>query len=304
MEKNNGWISLHRKILQSPIFDKPSEYFKVWIYLLLNVDHQNGIGFFSWGVIENECHITQNQLRKCFNFMEQEQMITRKKLPRGVEITILNWDKYQHTQSETSQKHISKNTTKNTTEHTTETANEINNNAEIQTHENLKAHNEEHNKAHKKESTHNTINTISTISNNPIVSLDTIKGEVLNPSLNENEKEKETSIESASGEQKVSNKAIFKLVAMFCEEMGLEFRPPHTIDINSKAARDLLKVYTIDEIMEAVRYGKEQYIKDKKDPRQMMRNLHAVSNSIESWRGALNEQKEKQEKKEAGYGYF
>jgi hypothetical protein len=31
-----------------------------------------------------------------------------------------------------------------------------------------------------------------------------------------------------------------------------------------------------------------------------------VSNSIESWRGALKEQKEQQEKqqKEAGYGYF
>jgi hypothetical protein len=232
--------------------------------------------------------------------MEQEQMIARKKLPRGVEITILNWDKYQ----ETSQKHTSKNATKHTKNNTTETANEINNNAEIQRQENLKAHNEAHNKAHKEETTHNTINTINSISNNIIVSKDTIEDEVLNPSLNE--KEKETSIESASGEQKVSNKAIYKLVAMFCEEVGLEFKPPHTVEANSGVAKKLLKTYTIDEIMEAVRYGKEQYIKEKKDPRQWIRHLQAVSNSIESWRGALKEQKEQQEKqqKEAGYGYF
>ena len=247
--------------------------------------------------------------------MEKEQMISRKKLPRGVEITILNWDKYQHTQNERPAERPTKAPTTIPTKRPTEKANKISNNADIQGRENLKETNKETNydtnNETNNETTHNTINTISTISNNIIVSKDTIERDVLDSSLNENEKEKdkETSIESASGElasgeQKVSNKAIYKLVAMFCEEIGLEFKPPHTVDKNSGIAKKLLLSYTIDEIMEAVRYGKEQYIKDKKDPRQWIRNLQAVSNSIESWRGALKAQQEKQQKQEArNYGW-
>jgi hypothetical protein len=160
MEKHNGWVSLHRKILQSPIFNKPPEYFKVWIYLLLNVDHQNGIGFFSWNNIKNDCHVTNSQLKKCFIFMEKEQMISRKKLPRGVEITILNWDKYQHTQNE----RPTERPTMRPTKRPTETTNEISNNADNQGRENLKETNYETNKETKNETTHNTINKISTIS--------------------------------------------------------------------------------------------------------------------------------------------
>ena len=34
-----GWISLHRKILDNPIVCKDSDYFSVWCYLLLNATH-------------------------------------------------------------------------------------------------------------------------------------------------------------------------------------------------------------------------------------------------------------------------
>jgi len=52
--KGNGWISLHRRIKESSIFMKPSEWFKVWIYLLLEVDHRTGEGFFTWEIIQNK----------------------------------------------------------------------------------------------------------------------------------------------------------------------------------------------------------------------------------------------------------
>lgn len=95
-KQENGWISLHRRIKESSIFMKPPEWLKVWIYLLLEVDHQTGEGFFTWEIIQNGCHITQNQLRRCFEFMEEENMIVRKKLPRGVEIVVQNWLDYQN----------------------------------------------------------------------------------------------------------------------------------------------------------------------------------------------------------------
>ena len=35
-----GWIKVHRKILENPIVCKDSDYFSVWTYLLLNATHK------------------------------------------------------------------------------------------------------------------------------------------------------------------------------------------------------------------------------------------------------------------------
>ena len=36
-----GWICLHRKILENPIICKDSDYFTVWCYLLLTATHKD-----------------------------------------------------------------------------------------------------------------------------------------------------------------------------------------------------------------------------------------------------------------------
>lgn len=36
-----GWIKIHRKLLENPIVMKDSDYLAVWIYLLLNATHKN-----------------------------------------------------------------------------------------------------------------------------------------------------------------------------------------------------------------------------------------------------------------------
>ena len=35
-----GWIKIHRKMLENPIICKDSDYLSVWIYLLLNATHK------------------------------------------------------------------------------------------------------------------------------------------------------------------------------------------------------------------------------------------------------------------------
>mgnify|MGYP003290536754 CR=1 FL=1 len=35
-----GWIKLHRKILDNPIIFKDKDYLAIWIYLLLNATHK------------------------------------------------------------------------------------------------------------------------------------------------------------------------------------------------------------------------------------------------------------------------
>jgi len=34
-----GWISLHRQLLNNPTVCKDSDYLAVWVYLLLNATH-------------------------------------------------------------------------------------------------------------------------------------------------------------------------------------------------------------------------------------------------------------------------
>ena len=42
-----GWISTYRKILENPIVCKDSDYFAVWMYLLLNATHKESPAIFN-----------------------------------------------------------------------------------------------------------------------------------------------------------------------------------------------------------------------------------------------------------------
>ena len=37
---NNGYISIHRKMLDNPVVCKDNDYFRVWLYLLLNATYK------------------------------------------------------------------------------------------------------------------------------------------------------------------------------------------------------------------------------------------------------------------------
>ena len=38
---NNGYIKLHRKLLDNPVVMKSNDHLAVWMYLLLNATHQD-----------------------------------------------------------------------------------------------------------------------------------------------------------------------------------------------------------------------------------------------------------------------
>lgn len=40
MENKGGYIKLYRKTIQSNIWYKPSEWFKIWLYLVLSVNYE------------------------------------------------------------------------------------------------------------------------------------------------------------------------------------------------------------------------------------------------------------------------
>lgn len=103
-----GWIKLHRKLLENPIFNS-EKGLKVWIWCLLSANHQENFcvigrqkllikkGQFIMGGIKAEqlLGIARTTIYNWLNFLQKEGMIDIKKTNKYTIITIPNWDKHQ-----------------------------------------------------------------------------------------------------------------------------------------------------------------------------------------------------------------
>lgn len=126
----DGWIKIYRKLLESDIFyGKPSEWLKIWIYILLEVNHQNtnqlerGVGFFSWRRERNYLkRITEHQWHNCIRWLKKQGMIETQKTTRGIIIKVLNYKEYQGSQDkfERSSTCVPKQATQKTKQKTTQ----------------------------------------------------------------------------------------------------------------------------------------------------------------------------------------
>lgn len=104
-----GWIKIHRKILENPIICKDSDYLAVWIYLLLNATHKEIPALFKGKKIilqkgqlitgrksmSNQLKISESKIYRIINDFKSEQQIEQQTSNQNSLITILNWDKYQ-----------------------------------------------------------------------------------------------------------------------------------------------------------------------------------------------------------------
>ncbi len=105
---NNGFISLHRKILDNPLSKKP-HWAWLWIYLLLRANYEeteiiwNGQnlkiekGSFITGrnSLAKETGIPASTIEDILKYLETQQQIRQQKNNKYRVITILNWEKYQ-----------------------------------------------------------------------------------------------------------------------------------------------------------------------------------------------------------------
>ena len=108
MEKN-GWIKLHRKMLDNPIIMKDADHLSVWTYLLLNATHseypvlfkgkrimlQQGQIITGCVSIGEKLSITESKVRRILNNFESDGQIDRQKSNKNSLITILKWSLYQ-----------------------------------------------------------------------------------------------------------------------------------------------------------------------------------------------------------------
>jgi hypothetical protein len=104
----NGWVKLHRKLLDSLIFSS-EKGLKIWIWCLMRAGHKNNkfllgrqrinlkSGQFIMGgkKTEEELEIARTTIYYWIDFLMREGMIDIKKTNKYTIITIKNWDKYQ-----------------------------------------------------------------------------------------------------------------------------------------------------------------------------------------------------------------
>lgn len=124
---SNGWIKIHRKLLENPIASK-SNYMNVWIHLLLMANHEeekcfiwNGqnikqkAGEFITGrkQLSKNTGIPESTIEDILRYFEKEEIIRQHKTTKYRLITILKWDLYQKTDNKATTEQQQSDTIKN-----------------------------------------------------------------------------------------------------------------------------------------------------------------------------------------------
>jgi len=108
MIEPQGWIKLHRKLLDHPLFCDP-QAFALWVQLLLRANHKNArvmIGntfvdikrgqlLTGRNKLSDHTGINRSKLERLLNLLESEHQIEQQKTTKYRLISISNYDKYQ-----------------------------------------------------------------------------------------------------------------------------------------------------------------------------------------------------------------
>lgn len=118
----DGWIKLHRKMLDNPVVWKDSDHLAVWIYLLLNATHKDMDVLFKnkritlkpgqlitgRKSIASQLSISDSKVKRVLLAFESDQQIDRQRSNKNSLITILNWCEYQQNDQQNDQQVTSK----------------------------------------------------------------------------------------------------------------------------------------------------------------------------------------------------
>jgi len=111
-----GYIRLHRKLLENPIFtSKPPEWFKIWIFILLRANWREstfhprqgesiivpaGSMVTSLEKLGTHAALSKEHARRCIDYLVRTHSITLETTHHWTKITILNWATYQQFEDE------------------------------------------------------------------------------------------------------------------------------------------------------------------------------------------------------------
>lgn len=146
-----GWIKLHRKIIEHWIFSNP-HYFRAWVIMLFTVNYepkkvlisghlidcdrgQSVLSLESWvdlfGVSKKNGSWTFQKVRTFFDLLEQDEMITKENMIKTTRITICNYNTYQEVQQPSNNQTTTKQQPSNNEVTTTKESKEVKNEKKI-----------------------------------------------------------------------------------------------------------------------------------------------------------------------------
>lgn len=108
----NGWIKLHRKLMDKAYYKKPA-YLLVWIHLLLTANHAPKEFMWNGKIIlvkegqlitgrkelSVQLDVPETTIERILNLLESEHQIEQTKTTKYRLITIVNWHQYQNSDS-------------------------------------------------------------------------------------------------------------------------------------------------------------------------------------------------------------
>ncbi len=117
-----GWVKIHRKILDNPVVCKDSETFSIWLYLLLSATHQEIPAVFKGekitlkkgqlitGIlsISKKLKINKDKVQRTLKCFEIDKQINQETSNKNRLISILNWEQYQNNDNENDKQMINK----------------------------------------------------------------------------------------------------------------------------------------------------------------------------------------------------
>lgn len=120
-----GWIKLHRKLLDNPVTMKDTDHLAVWIYLLLNASHNEHPALFKGEKITLKpgqlitgrksialaLHIDESKVERILKSLKSEQQIEQQTSSKNRLISITNWEFYQQSEQQNEQQVNNKRTT-------------------------------------------------------------------------------------------------------------------------------------------------------------------------------------------------
>ena len=116
-----GWIKLHRQLLENPIIKKPS-YFTLWVILLLKANHKETKFMWNGNIIvvkegqfitgrkelSKETSIPESTIEDILKYLERQHQIQQQKTTKYRLITIVNWVKHQDSNTKSNNKATTK----------------------------------------------------------------------------------------------------------------------------------------------------------------------------------------------------
>lgn len=110
MSEHNGYIALHRKLLDNPVVCKDADHLAVWIWLLLKASwresdvlfngkritlHPGELPPISRRTIAKDLGISDSKVQRILKLFESEHQIEQRTTHRSRLIVIVSWGKYQ-----------------------------------------------------------------------------------------------------------------------------------------------------------------------------------------------------------------